>query len=297
METKTKTCEKCGKIIDITSEHAWNKKYCPECAKLAANIRAKECMRRKRAAAKTGEHYHYVSLLEKENQKSIDDFHSDDIEIINVGGSCKDKLTLRCKHCGREWDYKTKNLRAYNPKCCSTKTIQIGEHIGMLTVLEKLDFDNRTNRYKCRCDCGNVIEVYANTLYSVKNGDAGYKGSCGCVVSKEAAHCLRWMQERNIDVRREFSFDDLKSEKGKPLRFDFAVFKDDKLVCLIEYQGRQHSEQFVDRYGGTYFGESTRKTDPIKKQYCEDHGLRLEEIWYDEDVDERMTEICEKYGV
>ena len=287
METKTKTCEQCGKVIT-----GRKRKYCPECAKLAANIRAKECMRRKRAGAKTGERY--VNLFEKENQKSIDDFHSDDIEIINVGGSCKDKLTLRCKHCGREWEYKTRNLRAYNPKCCSTKTIQIGEHVGMLTVLEKLDFDNRTNRYKCRCDCGNVIEVYANMLYRVKNGDAGYTGSCGCVVSKEAAHCLRWMQERNIDVRREFSFDDLKSEKGKPLRFDFAVFRDDKLVCLIEYQGPQHSE---DRYGGTYFGQNTRKTDPIKKQYCEDHGLRLEEIWYDEDVDERMTEICEKYGV
>lgn len=45
----------------------------------------------------------------------------------------------------------------------------------------------------------------------------------------------------NIDFKEEYSFSDLVSNNGRPLRFDFAVFDDSKkLDFLIEYQGIQH---------------------------------------------------------
>lgn len=44
-----------------------------------------------------------------------------------------------------------------------------------------------------------------------------------------------------IDFKEEYSFVDLISSSGRPLRFDFAVFDDaGELDFLIEYQGIQH---------------------------------------------------------
>ena len=42
-------------------------------------------------------------------------------------------------------------------------------------------------------------------------------------------------------MREEYSFKDLVSLTGRPLRFDFAVFDDEgEIDFLIEFQGKQH---------------------------------------------------------
>jgi hypothetical protein len=48
------------------------------------------------------------------------------------------------------------------------------------------------------------------------------------------------LEENNICFKREYSFNDLLSPKGKKLRFDFAIFENDELQLLIEFDGRQH---------------------------------------------------------
>ena len=50
-----RTCEKCGKIMDITSlgEHAWNRKYCPECSDLIRRLRKAESDRIRRNLSDT----------------------------------------------------------------------------------------------------------------------------------------------------------------------------------------------------------------------------------------------------
>ena len=37
--------------------------------------------------------------------------------------------------------------------------------------------------------------------------------------------------------KKQYKFNDLRSDKNYPLSFDFAVFKEEELKCLIEYQG------------------------------------------------------------
>lgn len=45
----------------------------------------------------------------------------------------------------------------------------------------------------------------------------------------------------DLDFKEEYSFPDLLSNNGRPLRFDFAVFDDTgDLDFLIEFQGIQH---------------------------------------------------------
>ena len=47
------------------------------------------------------------------------------------------------------------------------------------------------------------------------------------------------LTDADLSFKMEYSFPDLKSENGRPLRFDFVVFDDDgKIDFIIEYQGR-----------------------------------------------------------
>ena len=58
------------------------------------------------------------------------------------------------------------------------------------------------------------------------------------------------LSESGLVFQEEYSFPDLVSSSGRPLRFDFAVFDDEgNLDFLIEYQGIQHYEP-KSKFGG-----------------------------------------------
>ena len=78
-----------------------------------------------------------------------------------------------------------------------------------------------------------------------------------------------------LKYQEEYSFDDLVSSSGRPLRFDFAVFDDNgDLDFLIEYQDIQHYEA-KSKYGGAKGLFRQKYNDGQKKEYCMKHGLTL----------------------
>lgn len=78
----------------------------------------------------------------------------------------------------------------------------------------------------------------------------------------------------------EYSFSDLVSSSGRPLRFDFAVFDDNHdLDFLIEYQGIQHYEP-KSKFGGYSGLRKQQYNDMKKREYCKKHGIILIEIPY-----------------
>ena len=83
-----------------------------------------------------------------------------------------------------------------------------------------------------------------------------------------------------INFQPEYSFPDLVSSSGRPLRFDFAIFDDNnELEFLIEYQGIQHYEA-KSKFGG-YSGLRTQQYNDMKKrEYCQKHNLTLIAIPY-----------------
>ena len=84
----------------------------------------------------------------------------------------------------------------------------------------------------------------------------------------------------DIPFEEEYTFDDLTTSKGIPLRFDFAVFTDDgDLDFLIEFQGKQHYSP-VSRYGGRKGLYRQQYNDTQKRRYCQQHGIKLISIPY-----------------
>lgn len=88
------------------------------------------------------------------------------------------------------------------------------------------------------------------------------------------------LTEAEVIFEEEYSFPDLISSSGRPLRFDFAVFDDDhNLLFLIEYQGIQHYEP-KSKFGGYIGLRKQQFNDMKKKEYCQKHGIILLEIPY-----------------
>lgn len=83
-----------------------------------------------------------------------------------------------------------------------------------------------------------------------------------------------------ITFKREVSFPDLKNFGGHLMRFDFAIYKNGKLVSLIEYDGEQHFHQ-VKKYQKTIFEfRQTQERDRRKNSYCLRKGIPLIRVPY-----------------
>ena len=159
-----------------------------------------------------------------------------------------------------------------------------GEKFGWLTVVERSgsfvgEDGVKYSQWLCQCECGNFKIVRGHDLVR------GKVTSCGCLNSKGEYETIQKLLQYSFSFKTQYTFDDLKSEKGWKLRFDFAVFNsDDSLNCLIEFQGPQHDPAKAEQYGD--FGKQQREiTDKQKREYCFAHDIPLYEIWSISEID------------
>lgn len=121
--------------------------------------------------------------------------------------------------------------------------------------------------WKCKCDCGSVTTV---SSYALRKG---HTLSCGCVKSQGEEIIANILSQMNYIVKREYSFQDLKGARQN-LRFDFALFKDNQLKFLIEFNGEQHYKP-IEYFGGEEGFKQLQERDLKKQDYCRIHGIPL----------------------
>ena len=146
------------------------------------------------------------------------------------------------------------------------------KRFGKLYVLEEAGFiaknSGRNARlWKCQCDCGNICYVQHQYL---TYGDVH---SCGCLRSTGENQIETLLKEHNINFKREVQFDDLADKLN--LRFDFGIYDNDALKCLIEFQGEQH---WCSSNG--FYSNTLVKHDEMKKNYCQSHNIPLYFFYY-----------------
>ena len=209
------------------------------------------------------------------------------LTVINRGPNDKEgraQWVCQCK-CGNIVTVRGKSLRNGNTQSCGCYQKEraaqsnmsrvgslVGQKFGKLTVLEEIGFvtgsnGKRRRLYKCLCDCGNYCEIQHQYL---AYGDTT---SCGCIRSKGEFQIAELLKQHNIIFKQEYTFSDLSDKL--PLRFDFAIFKDNNLYCLIEFQGEQHTLS-----SNGFYSEKLIKHDKQKEEYCLNNNIRLEKIYY-----------------
>ncbi|MBQ4060553.1 MAG: hypothetical protein IJD46_00865 [Bacilli bacterium] len=185
-----------------------------------------------------------------------------------------------------------KSCGCYKADLHSTMNDLTGQTFGELTALFSDTVAKDGQRiWHCRCSCGKEIDVRAGALRS------GKTKSCGCKTSKGNLTIRLFLEKRKISFKQEYTFSELYNENANnPLRFDFALFKEDNLLCLIEYNGKQHYEP-VDFFGGVDAFIDQQKRDNLKIEFCKNKKILLFTIKYDENIQERMEEILDElYG-
>ena len=123
-----------------------------------------------------------------------------------------ESVIWECKcDCGNVVEVRSTTLRNGNTKSCGClhreTTIQngkktakdiTGQRFGRLIALYPSDKRSKYRNviWKCKCDCGNEVEISLEYLRSVKND---FEKSCGCLVREKLIKL-----GKNIDIKKQF---------------------------------------------------------------------------------------------
>lgn len=202
--------------------------------------------------------------------------------------------------CGKEFVTKGVSLRSGHTKSCGclqkekaqqigyNNTIDlIGQKFGKLTVIERIiGGNNSRGKWVCQCECGGIAITTSDKLIS------SHSQSCGCLKSKGELEISQILTKFNIIFTREMTFSNLISDKNYKLRFDFALFENNILKCLIEYDGEQHYNENT-----FYWTKDIEINDKLKNDYCLTNKIKLYRIRYDENIEEEILDILKKEGI
>lgn len=194
------------------------------------------------------------------------------------------KLKLRCINCGFEFSrfiHHFIDSPHMCPKChpkMIKQTITIEEAQkriddvygkNYLTILEYKGNNVKTN---IRCEkCSNIFQSVPVSLWRHR-----VVGCPNCEKTKSLGESRveRYLRTHNIQFRTQERFLECKDKLCLP--FDFYL---PQLNVCIEFQGEQHYKET-----SLLWSETLIKHDSIKRQFCEDTGIKLIEIpWYDID--------------
>lgn len=185
----------------------------------------------------------------------------------NVVERIKTEVTSgHTKSCGCLWK---ETISETNTKDWTGEVSQF----GIKFIKQHSKNEHGTWLWECECHCGNhFVALPANIL-------SGERPSCGCIWLSRGAYIVKdYLDNNHFEYKQEYSFDDLRDKY--PLRFDFAVFNQEKLFFLIEYDGKQH-ENPVEYFGGEEAFIKLKQHDKMKDDYCKLNNIPLLRIKHD----------------
>lgn len=171
----------------------------------------------------------------------------------------ENKFETKCNVCRRKQSAQSLFERNRNKFIEFMKTVKDYEILEYKDVREKSKF--------IHLECGTIFETRTQTF---KEG-----ARCPCEsASRGERKIIKFLQDNNINYKKEFSFEDCRSLKNFPLRFDFAIFQNKKLLFLIEFNGVQHYKE--DNWLNNKNGINDRQlNDWIKINYCNINNIPL----------------------
>ena len=175
----------------------------------------------------------------------------------------------RCD-CGNETEVAGRDLRSGHTTSCGCKKLaniinEVNNRYGKLLVIAyDGSRENGGAKWRCKCDCGNEIIVDGYSLRS------GHTKSCGCIKSWAEEKISNLFSNHKINYTTQYTFSDLRTDIGGTPRFDFAIFLNNKLYCLIEYHGEQHYNT-----ESTWYSQEYQDRDKLKEKYCLDNNIPL----------------------
>ena len=149
-----------------------------------------------------------------------------------------------------------------------------GDKFGLLEIIESAGSKKGHSYVKCKCDCGNIVNIRVEHL---KGQSHGKTISCGCASESSGEIKIRQILEKyNINFQSQYRIRDFNISAP----FDFALFdNNDKLLGLLEFDGEQHFYS-IDYFGGEESFNLQQERDERKNKWCKENNIRLVRIPY-----------------
>lgn len=231
-------------------------------------------------------------------QKNIEKLENRNIKLLTKYEKSNTKIKILFEDCGHMSEMLPGNIvKGYGCKHCSGN--QKRTHKMFLNDFYKCEdseeyevlgaYNNSNEKIKIKHKCSFEYEVRPSKFINSN------KRCPKCNFSKGEKHIYNFLKKNNVDFKEQFRFDDCRLKNKLP--FDFALFENDELLCLIEYQGEQHFRA-RDFFGGEEGFIYQQKRDSIKKEYCIKNNIPLIEIpYWEKSPSVRLLKEMEKQGI
>jgi len=273
-----------------SSDRIWvscghHEKYDVSWDKFYSNRRCPKCANKKRNESKTFSH---EKICRKINELDSNYYVCKDSPRYR---NAKTKLKLSC---GKHFYYVNWIGFMIGNRCPHCSGSYKYNHQEICEEVNKLDMnykvcDNSPKYKNCHTKlklyhstCGNKFDVTWNEF---RNG----RRPCGCYSNSKNEILIRdYLKEKGISFKEQVKFNNLVSDKGNKLRYDFGIYREDKLSFLLEYDGEQHFRPAT--FGGISQEQAEENFtkqqyhDKLKNDYAKENNIPLLRIRYDEDT-------------
>ena len=226
------------------------------------------------------------------NPKLAEQWHptlNGDLTPYNVTINSNKKVWWQCEE-GHEWRSTITN-RSYGnncPYCIGNRKFgrKASKEYNLLIdnpeLCKEWDYEKNNKRpEKYTPNSGKKVwwickECGYEWFMSIDSRNSKRKTGCPkCNKSKGEKKIADYLNLNNIYYIPQFKLSDCKNERILP--FDFAIFKNNTLFMLIEYDGILH---FVDKFNNPEEFNNVKLRDFIKTEYCKNHNIKLLRIPY-----------------
>jgi len=192
-------------------------------------------------------------------------------------------IKVRCLRCGQIFSKQIQTfLKGFGCSLCDSNQItnldsfiirskEINNDLFDYSFINSYGKNNEKIKLKCNT-CGRIFNTYPfHHIYTES-------GCPHCHRSLNEKKIQIWLDKNNINYVPEYRFKDCKHIKTLP--FDFAIFKEGNLLCLIEYDGETHYYPYTNTEKGLEAFNTIKIRDNIKTMYCKVHNIPLLRISY-----------------
>lgn len=221
-----------------------------------------------------------------------DKYNYDLVEYVD----CNEKVKIVCNECKTIFQQiPSAHLAGNGCKTCSyvkrgkdrTKTTEMfieksKEIFGDLYDYSLTNYVGDKIKLILICNkCANEFSIRPNSHIS------SLQGCPICKLSHGELLTFNTLKEFDVKFERQYKNENCRGCHYK-LPFDFSIYKNEELIGLIEYQGKQHFT--VGGWGGKKYKEkneqnfiNVQRNDNIKKTWCENNNIPLLLLNYKDD--------------
>jgi hypothetical protein len=223
-------------------------------------------------------------------KKKVYDIVGDEYEVLSDYRNALIQVKFKHIVCDYIWNMTPAQFTARGQRCprCQNRERYTDDEfkrkVEEVTNAEYKVLDSYINNYTflkfIHTNCDTVFEsAPINFMYSNSRCP-----NCKDSMSNGERKIFNHLTEKQLVFKKEYTFPDC--SYINLLRFDFALFHDDNVTLLIEFDGEQHYRP-IDWFGGEEGFVEGQKRDQIKNQYCIDNNIPLLRIpyWDENNID------------